>query len=130
MNSYKDVYVYDEQGKQLYVERQVWSDGILNKELLLRGLLTLTATINTNIHEWEYFVRDAFVYDENNNITGGIVQTWDASTSTWKNIFRYMYTKDKKEIFFMSQKKHGKMKPLLGKLLGNISTPIIHTTIV
>lgn len=95
-DSYVDRYVYDGDGVQLYVERSIWDTLKVTRDFNLRGFISVNAHVQAQQTGWKNLVRDAFVYNSQNEIIGGIVQEWQPASQTWQDAFRYLYTKDNK----------------------------------
>lgn len=103
VDDYKDHYITNDKGDLLHVVREKWNDGKVGKDILLRGLFVVKATVQTDKVGWYNYVRDSFIYEED-QIVGGVVETWNTDSLRWESEYRYMYTKDTKgRILFESE---------------------------
>ncbi|MFA5444344.1 MAG: hypothetical protein WC128_04280 [Bacteroidales bacterium] len=95
-DTYKDHYIRDEENRLLYVVREKWNNGEIERDITLRGRFTLKARLTTSEIGWENFIRDSFLYDEDGTRVGGTVDFWNKTTREWDPVFQYIYTYDKK----------------------------------
>lgn len=95
-DSFRDHYIRDDQGRLLYIVREKWNNGEINREISLQGRFTLKTHLITPISGWENFIRDSFKYDQRGKMTGGRIDSWDNTAGKWKPVFRYTYTYDRK----------------------------------
>jgi len=93
---FKDHYIRDEQNRLLYVVREKWNNGEIEKDITLRGRFTLKARLTTPEVGWENFIRDSFLYDQDGKRLGGMVDFWNKTAREWEPVFQYTYTYDKK----------------------------------
>ncbi len=95
-DSLRDHYIYDASGRLLYVVREKWNNGEFERDINLRGKFFIKAHIVTPVTEWENFIRDSYLYDNDGVMTGDQVDRWDHANNAWKPEFRYTRTYDKK----------------------------------
>ena len=101
-DSYKDHYIRDEKGDLLSVVREKWNNGEISRDVTLRGLFTVKAKVLTEaVVGWENYIRDAFTYSQEGTATGGNVDCWDKLTGQWAPLYRYLYTRDKRDNVIM-----------------------------
>ncbi|HHV02697.1 MAG: DUF3836 domain-containing protein [Bacteroidales bacterium] len=95
-DTFRDHYIRDDQGRLLYIVREKWNNGEIDRDIALRGRFTIKAHVVTLMTGWENFIRDSFLYDQEGKMTGGRVDNWDNTIREWNPVFRYIYTYDKK----------------------------------
>lgn len=94
-DAFKDHYIRDDQGRLLYIVREKWNNGEIERDFTLRGKFVLRAHLATGVEGWENFIRDSFAYDQEGTLLGGKIDTWDQPSQQWTPVFRYEYLYDK-----------------------------------
>ena len=94
-DAFKDHYIRDDQGRLLYIVREKWNNGEIERDFTLRGKFVLRAHLATGVAGWENFIRDSFAYDQEGTLLGGKIDTWDQPSQQWTPVFRYEYLYDK-----------------------------------
>ena len=87
-DTFKDHYIRDEHNRLLYVVREKWNTGEVERDITLGGRFTLKAMLSTSDVGWENFIRDSYLYDEEGTMLGGMVDSWNKTTREWDPVFQ------------------------------------------